>query len=198
MLDFPRWKVLTIIIVSFLGILMAMPNFLTDNQIDDLSGFLPSNRVTLGLDLQGGAHFLLEVDTNETIAKMLLDKGQRIRDDLRDDSIRHRYRIISQGLLVTLTNPEDRENALQVIRESIVKVGASLTDVGTEDIIIEDGEGAIINISLSDAAVIEKKRHTSRNNWVGDLIDLTHPFKRPRTSRIFTLHCSFKRSDTVA
>ncbi|MEJ6576101.1 MAG: hypothetical protein QNL35_06640, partial [Emcibacteraceae bacterium] len=157
MLDFPRWKVLTIIIVSFLGILMAMPNFLTDNQIDDLPGFLPSSRVTLGLDLQGGAHFLLEVDTNETIAKMLLDKGQRIRDDLRDDSIRHRYRIISQGLLVTLTNPEDRENALQVIRGSIVKVGASLTDVGTEDIIIEDGEGAIINISLSDAAVIEKK-----------------------------------------
>ena len=96
MLDFPRWKVLTIIIVSFLGILMAMPNFLTDNQIDDLPGFLPSSRVTLGLDLQGGAHFLLEVDTNETIAKMLLDKGQRIRDDLRDDSIRHRYRIISQ------------------------------------------------------------------------------------------------------
>ena len=157
MLDFPRWKVLTIIIVSFLGILMAMPNFLTDNQIDDLPGFLPSSRVTLGLDLQGGAHFLLEVDTNETIAKMLLDKGQRIRDDLRDDSIRHRYRIISQGLLVTLTNPEDRENALQVIRESIVKVGASLTDVGTEDIIIEDGEGAIINISLSEAAVVEKK-----------------------------------------
>ncbi|MBT5383826.1 MAG: protein translocase subunit SecD [Kordiimonadaceae bacterium] len=157
MLDFPRWKVLTIIIVSFLGILMAMPNFLTDNQIDDLPGFLPSSRVTLGLDLQGGAHFLLEVDTNETIAKMLLDKGQRIRDDLRDDSIRHRYRIISQGLLVTLTNPEDRENALQVIRESIVKVGASLTDVGTEDIIIEDGEGSIINISLSEAAVIEKK-----------------------------------------
>lgn len=157
MLDFPRWKILTIVMVAFIGVLMAMPNFLSDEQIEGLPGFLPSSQVTLGLDLQGGAHFLLEVDTEETIAKMLLDKGQRIRDDLSDETIRHRYRIIGQGLVINLTEPEERENALRIIRTSTVKVGASLTDIGTDDIIIEDGEGAVINVSLSEAAVIEKK-----------------------------------------
>tara|TARA_R110002096_G_scaffold367840_1_gene561131 strand:+ start:73491 stop:75104 length:1614 start_codon:yes stop_codon:yes gene_type:complete len=157
MLDFPRWKILTILMVSFIGVLMAMPNFLSDEQIEGLPGFLPTSQVTLGLDLQGGAHFLLEVDTEETIAKMLLDKGQRIRDDLSEETIRHRYRIVGHGLVITLTEPEERENALRIIRASTVKVGASLTDIGTDDVIVEDGAGAIINVSLSEAAVIEKK-----------------------------------------
>ena len=81
MLDFPRWKIILISLTSLIGVMLAVPNFLTDDQIENLPGFFPSSQVTLGLDLQGGAHFLLEVDTAETISKLLLDKGQGLRDD---------------------------------------------------------------------------------------------------------------------
>ncbi len=157
MLDFPRWKVISIILTSLIGIMLALPNFLTNEQIENLPGFLPSSQITLGLDLQGGAHFLLEVDTAETIKKLLLDKGQSLRDDLRDADILHRYRVVGEGLVITLTNPEQREDALEIIRDAAVKVGASLTNVGTDDIVIEEGNGAVINISLSEAAILEKK-----------------------------------------
>ena len=157
MLDFPRWKIITIALTALIGVMLAVPNFLSDEQIDSLPGFLPSKQVTLGLDLQGGAHFLLEVDTAETIEKLLLDKGQELRDDLRDESIRHRYRVVGEGLVVTLTEPTDRPKALEIIADTVVKVGASLTDVGTDDIVVQEGSGAIINISLSEAAILEKK-----------------------------------------
>ncbi len=157
MLDFPRWKVIMISLTALIGVMLSVPNFLSDEQIENLPGFMPSSQVTLGLDLQGGAHFLLEVDTAETIRNLLLEKGQTIRDDLREQDILHRYNVVGEGLVVRLTNPEDREAAEDVIRDSVVKVGASITDVGTDDIVIEDGSGGTINISLSEAAVLEKK-----------------------------------------
>lgn len=157
MLDFPRWKIIMISITAFIGVLLSVPNFLTDEQISNLPGFMPSKQVTLGLDLQGGAHFLLEVDTEETIHNLLLNKGQAIRDDLSDENILHRYNVTNDGLVIRLTNSEDRERAVDVISDLIVKVGASITDIGTDDIVIEDGSGAVINISLSEAAVIAQK-----------------------------------------
>lgn len=157
MLDFPRWKVITIALVTLIGVMLAVPNFLTDEQIADLPDFMPSSQVTLGLDLQGGAHFLLEVDASGIISNMLLDKGQTVRDDLRDENILHRYRVVGDSVIFTLTNPEERENALTIIQSSIVKVGVSISSIGTDDIIIADGSGAIINIAYTEEAILEKK-----------------------------------------
>lgn len=157
MLDFPRWKIILISLTALIGVTLSVPNFLSDEQIESLPGFMPSSQVTLGLDLQGGAHFLLEVDTEETIQNMLLNKRQAIRDDLRDQDILHRIDVVGEGLVIRLTNSEDRENAIDIISDLIVKAGANITDVGTDDIIIEGGNGAVINISLSEVAVLEQK-----------------------------------------
>lgn len=157
MLEFPRWKVITIVLFALFGVMLAVPNFLSDEQIESLPGFMPTSQITLGLDLQGGAHFLMEVDTDGVIANMLLDRGQGIRDDLSEEKIRHRYRVSAQQLIFTLTNVEDRERALEIISSGIVKVGADMTSIGVDDLSIEEGSGAIIKLSLTEAAVIEKK-----------------------------------------
>lgn len=157
MLDFPRWKVIMIALTSLIGVMLAMPNFLSDEQIESLPGFLPSSQITLGLDLQGGAHFLMEVDSSSIISNLLLDKGQSIRDDLREKSILHRYRVIGERLIFTLTDTAQREEAVQVINDSAIQVGVSLTSVGADDISVQEGTGAIINVVLSEDAVLEKK-----------------------------------------
>ena len=81
MLEFPRWKIVSIALFSLIGVMLAVPNFLSDEQIESLPDFFPTSQVKLGLDLQGGAHFLMEVDTDGVIANMLLDRGQSIRDE---------------------------------------------------------------------------------------------------------------------
>ena len=62
MLDFPRWKVLSISLIILLGILFAIPSMLPANVKANYPRFLPSATISLGLDLAGGSQLLLESD----------------------------------------------------------------------------------------------------------------------------------------
>uniref|UniRef100_UPI0035CC8FF4 protein translocase subunit SecD n=1 Tax=uncultured Sphingomonas sp. TaxID=158754 RepID=UPI0035CC8FF4 len=70
MLDFPRWKVVSIL--GFLACLMALaiPSFLPDS-VTSKWGAFPHPKVNLGLDLAGGSYLLLEADTDELIKNRL-------------------------------------------------------------------------------------------------------------------------------
>ena len=130
MLDFPRWKITVIAFFTLLGITLAMPNFLSDEQLENMPAFLPTSQITLGLDLQGGAHLLMGVDTTGIMKTLIDDKAENIRDELRDENIRHRIRASSESLTITLVDEADRENALSIIGGTIIKAGASITNVG--------------------------------------------------------------------
>ena len=64
MLHFSNLKVGGIVLVVFMGLLFSSPNFMDERTRLSLPGFLPSGQLNLGLDLQGGSHLLLEVDTD--------------------------------------------------------------------------------------------------------------------------------------
>ena len=66
MLYFSRWKIILILAVCIAGIVFAVPNFLTRAQLANFPAFMQGQMV-LGLDLQGGAHLLLEVDTKSLV-----------------------------------------------------------------------------------------------------------------------------------
>ena len=46
--------------------------------------------MALGLDLKGGAHFVLQVDMEEALAKRLSDEVEKIKDMLREERVRYR------------------------------------------------------------------------------------------------------------
>ncbi len=46
--------------------------------------------MALGLDLKGGAHFVLQVDMEEALAKRLGDEVEKIKDMLREERVRYR------------------------------------------------------------------------------------------------------------
>ncbi|QBM74333.1 protein translocase subunit SecD [Sphingomonas sp. AAP5] len=70
MLDFPRWKVVSIL--GFLACLMALaiPSFLPDS-VTSKWGAFPHPKVNLGLDLAGGSYMLIEADTDELVKNRL-------------------------------------------------------------------------------------------------------------------------------
>ncbi|WP_374764015.1 protein translocase subunit SecD [Yunchengibacter salinarum] len=84
MLDFPRWKVILIVGVCLLGFLLALPNFLSEEQRDALPDAMPDSTLNLGLDLRGGVHLLLEADTEDVIASRLENLAGQVRDIRRD------------------------------------------------------------------------------------------------------------------
>ncbi len=59
MLHFPKWKVAVVLIVLLVGTVLAIPSMMPRNLSNAMPGWFPKQTVTLGLDLQGGAHLLL-------------------------------------------------------------------------------------------------------------------------------------------
>ena len=66
------------VIVCAWGLIFAAPNF-----FDEPPSFLPAQKVNLGLDLQGGAHLLLEVEIDEVIKASLESIRSQVRRELR-------------------------------------------------------------------------------------------------------------------
>jgi len=87
MLNFPPWKIALVLGVALFGVITAFPNFLGQEQAADLPDFLPQKQINLGLDLQGGSHMLLEIDTEAVISQRLDNLEGEIRDALRRERI---------------------------------------------------------------------------------------------------------------
>lgn len=78
MLYFTRWKALAVILTALIVCLCAVPNFFPEATVKTWPKWA-QRHVVLGLDLQGGSHILLEVDSN-SVKK---DKLDQVRDDVR-------------------------------------------------------------------------------------------------------------------
>ena len=76
--------------------------------------------MTLGLDLRGGAHFLLQVDMVEALSKRLADETEKVKDMLREERIRYRSTDIvieGQTMRFAFATPQLRDLAMAVIED---------------------------------------------------------------------------------
>ncbi len=87
MLYIARWKIYSIIALLALGVLYAMPNLLPKETVTwmeaNLPAAFPSKTVHLGLDLRGGSHLLLQVETKEVIEEQMQNYLHQVRRALR-------------------------------------------------------------------------------------------------------------------
>lgn len=154
MLNFPRWKMIMICLLSVLGILAAIPNFLSDDQLKNYPDFLPSSRVTLGLDLQGGVHLLMEVDLTEVEKEKLESKRGDIRDALRKEKIVLRSAIRNKAIHINLTDKSQTEKTLAILDDVTENIGESITNMGVPDIEYNVGADGIIVVTLTQEGLI--------------------------------------------
>ncbi len=66
MLDFPRWKIASILGLLAALMLLAVPSFVPESMTKNLGVSLP--RINFGLDLAGGSYLLLEAETADVAA----------------------------------------------------------------------------------------------------------------------------------
>src|SRR5687767_1327819 len=83
MLDFPRWKSFAIWAVILVGILLAIPSMVPKSQVEKWPAWVPSPRISLGLDLAGGSQLLLEADVDDAARKRLQAKEEEVTTELR-------------------------------------------------------------------------------------------------------------------
>ena len=71
MLQIARWQITLIVLAVLAAIVLTMPNLFSAAAVAKWPAWLPHKQVVLGLDLQGGAYLLYEVDKTDYIQKRL-------------------------------------------------------------------------------------------------------------------------------
>src|SRR6266498_4317846 len=85
MLFFSRWKAISVLVTAIVACLFAVPNFFPERIVQRWPAWA-QRHIVLGLDLQGGSHLLLEVDSNavrKEKVQALLDDARRVLREAR-------------------------------------------------------------------------------------------------------------------
>jgi preprotein translocase subunit SecD len=158
MLHFERWKILAIIGTVLLGMLFAAPNFFSKEQIASWPNFLPKRQMPLGLDLRGGAHLLLSMDTEELKRDWLGNLREDARKSMRDAKIGVTGLGASGGTVqVRLNKPEDADKALTELKKLIQPIGNAILGTSGNDIEVEKGsEPGLIILKPTDQGLDQR------------------------------------------
>lgn len=117
---------------------------------------LSASPMTLGLDLRGGVHFLLEVDMEAALTQRLEVNASAIRELLRGERIRYRNTEVEGSTLsVDFASPEDRDTARRLISRDFPNF--EYTNEG-------DGRAARLVMSLTDQQVNEIQDYAVNQN----------------------------------
>jgi len=147
MLNLPRWQTIGIISITVLAAIFALPNLLPAGVLDQLPGWYAQSRINLGLDLRGGAHFLLEADLRSLMSERLVNLSDSLRGDLRKEQVAVADIKVEggRGLIITLRDEGQRAKALEAIRA----IDRSL---------VLSGSGDSIVVSYSDQDLFRRKK----------------------------------------
>ncbi len=129
MIHLSRWKVILLALSLLFGLLFSYPNMLTPAQREALPGWVPSQSLNLGLDLQGGSYLLLEVDLPAMREKRLTNLGEEARTELSEAGINiSNIARDSSGVTVTLADPATMGRANELMRELTRVTGGAAAD----------------------------------------------------------------------
>jgi len=147
MLNLQRWQTIAVITFTALAVLFALPNLLPAGVLDHLPGWYQQSRINLGLDLRGGAHFLLEADLRSVLTERLTNLSDSVRGELRKQQVGFKDVTVEPGraVVVTLRDEAQRAKALEAIRNVDPALAAT-------------GNGDTIRLTYSDQDLFRRKK----------------------------------------
>jgi preprotein translocase subunit SecD len=149
MLHFSTWKTATVLIVLLVGTVLAIPSLMPRATLEQMPSWFPKRTVTLGLDLQGGAHLLLEVGMNRLIGERLNGALDETRTVLRKANIGYTdLAVRNDAVTVTLRDPGSAETARELLG-SVLTEGMELS-----------ADGSALSIGYSEAGLTLLKQRT--------------------------------------
>lgn len=148
MLYIAKWKIALILGVCILGVLYALPNFFSERTMADVPDWLPNKQISLGLDLQGGSHLLLEVETDVVVEKRLQALEDLARSVLYPARIRYTELGVEGGnITFRLMEPSDFEEARRLLRDEDPAIAVERNEQGR--VVLSTGEAAEEDIRRS-------------------------------------------------
>ncbi len=156
LLHFSKWKTFGILAAVLIGIFFALPNALGEEQRKSMPGMM-QNTINLGLDLQGGAHMLLEVDSASVLTNQRRIQKDNIRTSLRDAGIS--YGTIGENgdtLIANIRDVDDMDQAVDVLKG----LETDLDSGGGKTVDVERGEEKTIQVTITEENIEYIKNRT--------------------------------------
>jgi preprotein translocase subunit SecD len=159
MLHFTRLKAAATLLTALFICLCAVPNFFSDETLKSLPTWA-QRHIVLGLDLQGGSHILLEVDS----AAVRREQSQALLDDvrrvLRDARIGYTgLAVRGNSVEVRLRQVSDASQAMSKLNELSRPLSGILATAGQRSIDITQN-GETIRLTPTEPAILERIRQS--------------------------------------
>ena len=159
MLHFPRWQSVLIIAAVVLGVFAVLPNVLPRSWVDAMPGFLPKQRLVLGLDLQGGAYLLYQVDRADYMQKRLVTLTNDVRQALLGDP-RIGYTglgVVDDGVQVRVRDATQFDAARQRLAQLTNPLGQGLFgSAGVDEFELTEGDNNTLRLGFSEQGLSQR------------------------------------------
>jgi preprotein translocase subunit SecD len=158
MLHFTRFKIAAILLTAFFVCLCAVPNFFPEKTVQSWPKWA-QRHVVLGLDLQGGSHILLEVDSAAVRKDMLNTLLDDVRRVLRDARMGYTGLVVrGNSVEVRLREGTDMQQAQAKLRELSQPLAGLLAASGQRSLDITDAGGGLFRLTPTEPAIVERLR----------------------------------------
>ncbi len=165
MLRLATWKIAAILAMTVFAVLVIVPSLLSPSQRDWLRAQLPSfievRAIVLGLDLQGGSHVLLEVDSPSVVKSLIDTMRDSVRRVLREEkiSISGGIGMLPRGLQVRIPDAKDRAKVMPRFLSLAGPTGSGLAEGATTPTFdVTEGADGSVKFTVTEAGVNAKLR----------------------------------------
>ena len=146
MVHFAKWKVVLVLALCGFAVFFSLPNLMAQKDAALLPTWLPHKQVSLGLDLQGGSHLLMEVDVKAVVTERL-------------ESLVDSARVTLRGARIRYTGLGVQGPAVGVFIKDLARIEEArvlLRDLDS-DTVAEIGEGGRITLTLTEKAIRDRR-----------------------------------------
>jgi len=171
MLRYSRGKIAAILLLALAGFYYAAPSLMSPETRAALranvpgfvpSWLIPSQAIVLGLDLQGGSHVLLEVDSGAVVKTQVNTLRDDMRRVLREEKVALAggLAVLPKGVSVRIADEAERKRVLPKLRELTSSGPAiNLLSGGSNPLFdLSEQTDGLITIALTDQGVTDKIR----------------------------------------
>jgi SecD/SecF fusion protein len=155
MLYFARWKTVLIWLSVLAGVIFAAPNLFPKATLDKLPDWLPKTQMTLGLDLQGGSHILLQLDRKSLVDERLQAMRDEIRSKLRDARVGYTGLGVSgKTVQVRIRDLSQVDAAKKALQDLINPVQSGMFGGGSlTEATLQEPEPGLLRFTLTDEGI---------------------------------------------
>ncbi len=152
----PKWQIYLYSAIVLIGIALAIPNMFTRDQLASLPDWLPKKQVTLGLDLRGGSHLVLEVDSKALMKERLQSLADDIAARVRQEKIGSvRAAPVGDVVMVTFRDPGRAQELREIIRD-VTQAPQTAMGPSQPDVEIESGGTTQLRVRFTESGAARR------------------------------------------